>query len=537
MTNDRRPTRNDQRPGANDHQAVASTTDSVETSVRRSSLVVRRFTPNTTLALLSFAVFLGAVDLTIVTAVLPKIVLDLQVSIDTELNRAAWVITGYLLAYTVSMTFTGRLSDLYGRRQAYMVCLAVFTLGSAAVAAAPTLASVVAARVAQALGAGALVPIAMALAGDLFPPGRRAAALGIIAAVDTAGWMVGHLYGGALMRLFDNWRLLFWINVPLGVAALALTWLALRSLPIPRAAGSFDWRGALLVSGGLTALNMALSVGAELGQADFYGQRAGPPPYALPLALLALALLAAFVWAERRARYPLLDLGLFRRRGAAAACAINALAGFALALAIANVPLFINTRLALLNPTEPDILRRGAWESGLVLSALTLTMAATAPAGGWLAARTGHRPPALLGIALAAAGYGLLCLWQAGTGYPVMVGGLMVAGAGLGVTLAPAADAVIAAADATHRGAASALVIVLRLTGMTLGVSTLTLWGVRRQDALRRAAADNPQALSDPAGFLLDVAARVVAETFLFAVAALLLALALSLLLRGRGEY
>jgi EmrB/QacA subfamily drug resistance transporter len=488
--------------------------------------------PNLTLALVCLAVFVGAVDLTIVTAVLPAIMADLNVSIDTELNRAAWVISGYLLAYTISMTFMGRVSDLYGRRAAYLICLAIFVGGSAFVAAAPTLNGVIAGRVVQAFGAGALVPISMALVGDLFAPERRAPALGVIAAVDTAGWMVGHLYGGILMRAFDSWRLLFWINVPLGLLALALTWWALRSVPALRAGGSFDWLGALLIAASLAALNIGLAAGGELGQADFYGERAGPPPYALPLVVAALALLATFVWAERRARDPLLDIKLFRNRGAAAACAINALVGFALALAIANVPLFINTRLALLNLNDPDILRRGAWDSGWVLSAFTLSMAALAAPGGWLAARFRERAPALLGLLAALAGFLLLRGWNAATGYPEMVAELALAGAGLGLALSPVAATVIDAAAPERRGSASALVITLRLVGMTLGVSALTLWGVPRQDALRRAGSANPLATSDPARFLLDVAAQVVDELFLFAAVACLLALLAALLLR-----
>jgi MFS transporter, DHA2 family, triacylglyceride efflux pump len=493
--------------------------------------VVHR-TANLTLALVCLAVFVGALDLTIVTAVLPRIMADLQVSIDTELNRAAWVISGYLLAYTISMTFMGRLSDLYGRRAAYLVCLAIFIGGSALVAVAPTLDGVIGGRVVQAFGAGALVPISMALVGDLFPPERRAPALGVIAAVDTAGWMVGHLYGGILMRAFDSWRLLFWINVPLGLLALALTWWALHGVPVARAAGTFDWAGALLIAASLAALNIGLAAGGELGQSDFYGEHTGPPPYALPLVVASLALLAAFVWAERRARYPLLDLGLFRNRAAAAACAINALVGFALALAIANVPLFINTRLSLLNLDDPDILRRGAWDSGWVLSAFTLSMAALATPGGWLAARFRERLPVLLGLALALGGYVLLRTWDATTGYPAMVAGLALAGAGLGLALSPVAATVINAAGSEQRGSASALVITLRLVGMTLGISALTLWGVPRQDALRRAGATDPLAASDPARFLVNVAARVVDEMFLFAAAACVLALLAALALR-----
>jgi len=488
--------------------------------------------PNVILALVCVAIFIGAVDLTVVTAVLPKIMADLQVAIDTELNRATWVISGYLLAYTVSMTFMGRLSDIYGRRETYLLCLGIFVAGSAAVALAPTLNGVIAGRVVQAFGAGALVPIAMALASDLFAPARRATALGVIAAVDTAGWMVGHLYGGVLMRMFDSWRLLFWVNLPLGVIALGLTWWALRDLPSGRASGAFDWPGALLITASLTALNLGLSAGAELGQTDFYGQAAGPPAYTLPLVLAAGLLLAAFVWAEGRAADPLLELGLFRDRPAAAACAINGLAGFALALALANVPLFINTRLALFNPSDPDVLRRAAWDSGWVLSALTLAMAAAAPLGGRLASRFGARLPTASGMALAAGGYLLLSRWQAGTGYATMVAGLATAGVGLGLAISPVAATVIDASDAERRGSASALVIILRLIGMTIGVAVLTFWGVQRQQALRQAGAADPLAASDPQQFLVNVAARVIDETFLFAVVACALALLLALLLR-----
>lgn len=491
---------------------------------------------NLTLGLICVAIFIGAVDLTIVTAVLPRMMLDLNISIDTDLARASWIITGYLLAYTISMTFAGRLSDLYGRRAGYIVGLSIFIAGSAAVAAAPTLEGVVAGRVIQALGAGGLVPIGMALVGDLFPPERRPAALGVIAAVDTAGWMVGHLYGGVLMRAFDDWRLLFWLNLPLGVIALALTIWVLRTVPTPRVAGRFDWPGALLIAAALTALNIGLAAGAELGATDFYGERLGPPPYALPLVLLALVLVGAFIWVERRASDPLLDIGLFRNRSVAAACAINSLLGFALAIALANVPLFVNTRLGLLNPADAGILRQGAWDSGWLLSALTLAMAALAVPGGWLAGRWGGRLPALLGLVAALGGYLLTSRWHPTVGYPEMALGLGLAGCGLGLVLAPAASVVIDAASEERRGSTAALVIVLRLIGMTLGVSTLTLWGVQRQDELRRAGASDPLAAADPAQFLLNVASQVVGETFLFAALACAVALIAALLLRSRAR-
>jgi EmrB/QacA subfamily drug resistance transporter len=490
--------------------------------------------PRLTLVLVAVAIFVGAVDLTVVSAVLPRIMLDLRVSLDSELGRASWVVTGYLLAYTVSMTFVGRLSDLLGRRRVYLVSLVIFLIGSLQVATAPALSWLIFGRIVQALGAGAMVPVSMALVSDIFAPAARAAALGFIGAVDTAGWMVGHLYGGVLMRLFDDWRLLFWLNLPVGLLALGLTWWALRDIPQRRAPGSFDWLGTLLISASLTALNVGLAAGAELGAADFYGERAGPPPYAAPLVLLALALLGAFIWWERRARDPLIDLALFRDRSAAAACAVNALVGFALALAITNVPLFINTRLLLFEASDPEVLRRAAWDTGWVLSALTLSMAVAALPGGFLAGRYGDRLVTAGGLALAGAGYFLMSGWVATTPYSVMVVQLMMTGLGLGLVIAPAADAVIRAAALDRRGAVAAIVIALRLIGMTVGVAVLTLWGVQRQDTLRRAGADDPLAASDPALFLMHVAAEVIGETFLFGAVAILLGLLLAAAMSGR---
>jgi MFS family permease len=481
--------------------------------------------PRATLALVCAAVFLGAVDLTVVTAVLPRVLADLDISIDTDLGRASWVISGYLLAYTVGMVFAGRLSDLYGRRACYLAGLGLFVVGSGMVAAAPGLDALIAARVVQALGAGGLVPVAMALSGDLFPGAGRAQALGVVAAVDTAGWMVGHLYGGALMRLFDDWRLLFWLNLPAGLAALVGTAFALRGLAAPGRGGRFDWPGALLAAAALVALNAGLTGGADVGGSDFYGG-GGAPAYALPLVLLAIALGAAFVWAERRAADPLVDVRQLRGRAALAACALNPLIGFALAIALASVPLFVNARIGLLSPDDPDSLRRGAWDSGLLLSALTLSMAAAAWPGGRLAARWGGALPAVGGMLLALAGFLACSRWGADAGYPTMALGLALAGVGLGLALAPAADSLVAAAGEARRGAAAALAIILRLVGMTVGIATLTLWGVQRQDVLRRLGAADPAAMADPAAFLLRVAAQVVGEGFLFAAGACLLGIA-----------
>src|SRR5215207_4408190 len=224
------------------------------------------------LALVCLPVFIGALDLTIVSAFLPEIIVGLKLPVQTVIDDAAWVVNGYLLAYTVSMMFMGRVSDLIGRRKTYIACLLIFIVGSIIVAEADpeaqtglanlifrlefrlqgfrpdpgsvALLTIIIGRVVPALGAGALVPVSLALVGDLFPPNRRAQPLGIIGAADTLGWVLGHLYGGLLVYHFSinqagylnffrsiglnwdapDWRALFWINVPVTLIALVVTW-------------------------------------------------------------------------------------------------------------------------------------------------------------------------------------------------------------------------------------------------------------------------------------------------------------------------
>jgi MFS family permease len=408
--------------------------------------------PTLVMALISIPIFIGALDLTVVSAVLPQVAVDLQIP-QTEISSAAWIVSGYLLAYTLAMTFMGRLSDLVGRRRVYLLALAVFALGSYLVAVAdgwPTnlalradyiffagrpdpmrvkLYLLVAARMIQAFGGGAMVPVGMALAGDLYPAGRRARALGLIAAVDTSGWVVGHLYGGIIAYSFD-WRIIFWLNLPACLIGFLLIAWALRRLPSPSPGGRMDWAGAALIVLCLIVLNTGLG-STEAGGTFNGGGEAGLPPYALPLTAAALILLGLFLWRQARAAQPLIPLSLFRRANFSLAGLENFLIGFCLFAAIAGVPLFINTLVA-------QSIRQGAWESGWMLSALTVPMALAAIPGGWLTARFGYRLPALAGLAVTVAGFLLMSGWRADPAggaaiYPVMIPHLVLAGIGFGL--------------------------------------------------------------------------------------------------------
>ncbi|MEX2143404.1 MAG: MFS transporter, partial [Anaerolineales bacterium] len=317
------------------------------------------------IALICLPIFIGAMDLTVVSAVLPHVILDLEIPLQTGLDDAAWLVTGYLLAYSVCMTFMGRLSDLYGRRKVFLASLVVFAIGSYLVAVAaewPTnlalrayytffegrpdlsytsLYVLIAARMIQAFGAGSMVPVGMAMVGDLFPEGKRAQPLGLIAAVDTAGWVVGHLYGGIIVRYFD-WQTIFWLNLPICLLAYLLISRLLKGEE-KRTPGRMDWLGASLIAASLSLLNLALGSGTEASSGTAFGDQTGLTQVALPLSLLALLFLGLFVWRQRVAKHPLIDLTLFGRVNFLPASLANFLLGVGMFIAIANVPLFINS--------------------------------------------------------------------------------------------------------------------------------------------------------------------------------------------------
>jgi MFS family permease len=511
------------------------------------SLPALRLSNGWILALISAPVFIGALDLTVVSAVLPQVVYDLQIP-QTEINLAAWIVTGYLLAYTVAMAFMGRLSDLVGRRKVYLGALLVFALGSLLVAqsdgwltrlalrvyyqfgegrpdpARVSLYILIAARMIQALGGGAMVPVSMALCGDLYPDGLRARPLGVIAAIDTAGWVVGHLYGGVLTRFFD-WRLIFWLNLPLCLISFVLIYAALRGLPGTRSPGRMDWPGALFISAFLITLTLGLG-GGETSAGLGLPAAGAAGTLSLPLLGVAALCLAFFLWRQVRAENPLIALSLLRAPNFGLAGLANFLIGFALFVAIANVPIFINTLVA---PT----LAQAAWDSGWMLSGLTVPMALASAPGGWWAARRGYRGPALAGLALSLAGFAWMTTWTAATPYAAMLPHLALAGIGLGLTLAFLAAAAINAAPEGLYGAASGLVIVFRLIGMTSSVAVIAAFDQQRFNALSAELLNQTQNLAK-AG--TDAITLVIHETFWIAAAAAGLAIVPIFFLKSEGR-
>lgn len=509
---------------------------------------------------------MGALDLTVVSAVLPTVITDLRIPLQEGLDDASWAVSGYFLAYALGIALMGRASDAFGRRVAYLTALGVFFCGSALAAASSeigpalgdaltaliggsadrsfaALYAFVAARLVQGFGAGAMLPVSLALVGDLFPTGQRSLPLGVVSGIDTAGWVLGHLYGGLLVQVLA-WPWIFWLNLPIAAVAFALIWRGLRG--IERHEAGFDWRAAVALAVTLVALDLALS-GSETGPRGLVVPDRVPSYVVLLLVIGVLAGLL-FVWLDRTSRAPLFDLQILRS-GAGAASAVNFLVGGCLIATLVSVPLVMNAAGARSSEAA-------ALASGVVLAAFTIPMAIAAILGGWLA-RAGPRLVTVSGLVLASAGFVLVvqvapqfareALAQVGALSPTVsaadIGGLRaiaatlaVAGIGLGLTIAPLTTVVIDASAAERRGAAASLVIVLRLLGMMVGTSLLTTYGVRRWAALAPIAfadipLDQPTRLGDAT---LLVTAAIADEMVLIAAVTAAIALVVAVRLPTR---
>lgn len=486
---------------------------------------VSRYRPYFILIAVAFGVFVAADDLTVVSTLLPQMIVDFEIPVPAGLDDAAWIVSAYLIAYIVTMPFMGRVSDLYGRWKVYLASLGLFAFGSIFVPLVHNLPLLILFRAVQALGGGAMVPVGMAIIGDAFHGGRRPLAMGVLATVDTAGWIFGPLYGAFLVRYLD-WRWQFYINIPASLLAAILAYTALKGLPQVRKRVRLDIGGALTLMAGLAGLNGALSyIGGRAASGPSFDFTAPPPNtrFVLPLLGAAAALLIAFSILERRSPHPLIDPGMFRRPNLAAACGVNFLVGVALIIAMVDVPLFINLILAR-GATMEKVLREGALHSGRVLAVMTGTMALASFLGGWLCKRFGYRLPTALGLLIAAGGFGLMGTWSPATAYGPMALHLALTGLGFGLVTAPLSTTVIDAVDETQRGVASGLVVILRLIGMSVGLSLLTSWGLRRFEQLSAG-----YTIVQLDRVIFDLTARVLDETFLISGVVLLATFLLAL--------
>ena len=407
------------------------------------------------LAVIGLGAFITALDQTVVVTALPGMMLDLKIPV-AELDWASWIVTAYLLGYTSIMPLMGRLADVYGHARVYQAALVVFGIGTSLVAISPNLEWIVGARVVQAIGGGATVPIGMAIASTVLPPRQRGLAIAIVVAAAEAGSMLGPAYGGAIIEL-SSWRWIFWLNVPqAALLFVALPWLSNH----PQRGVRIDYLGGALMTATLVVISLALS-----RQGLF--TLSSPAPFIIGAPGLALG--AALMLLERRTIQPLLATFLFRSRAFITANVTQLLEGVSLIIAMVTIPLMADTVMG----KEP---LTGAWW----LLRMTVAIPVGAVAGGYLMAVIGIRIVTIVGLALTATGLFLVSTWELGIGEPWLTTHLAMAGFGFGLNNAPIMTRALSSVGADYRATAASLVTVSRMIGMALGLAALSAWGMEQ---------------------------------------------------------
>ena len=407
------------------------------------------------LGIICLGVFSTALDQTVVVAALPSVMLDLEIPL-TDLDTASWIVTGYLVSYTVAMPLAGRLSDVYGRVRMFQAALVLFSIGSALVAVAPNFPWIVSARALQAFGGGATVPIGLAMAVAAVSPERRGVAIGLVAASAEAGSVLGPLYGGAIIE-WIGWRWIFWLDIPQSFILIAL--LAVLSNRFNPGA-KMDYFGALALGVALTVLTIGLSQ-----RSVFSGESV------VPYAMIAggVFLVVVLIVVERRAVQPLLASFLYTSRAFLSSNIAQFLVGVALIIALVAVPLMAGT-----------VMEKKAWESALHLVRLTAAIPVGAVVGGYILRWTGVRAVCITGLAFIGIGLLFMSGWETEVEELRLTVPLVMAGLGFGLVIPPIGVSALSAAPSHYWGAAASLVTASRMVGMALGLAALSAWGIER---------------------------------------------------------
>jgi EmrB/QacA subfamily drug resistance transporter len=401
-----------------------------------------------TLAAVAFGLFMIMLDNTVVNVALPSIQRDLGIG----LSELEWIVAGYALMFAALMLTGGKLADLLGRRLIFVVGLAIFTVASLLCGLADSGEMLISWRVVQGAGAALMNPATLSIIAATFPPHQRGMAIGIWAGVSALALAIGPLVGGLLTEHID-WSWIFFVNVPVGIAAIAASFLFIDESKDMSHEQRLDLPGLLTSGVGLFALTFALIEGNGRGWTS-----------GLVLGSFAAAavLLVAFVLLERHQRLPMLDLSLFRSRTFTGANIVVLM----VALAMFGVFFFVSLYMQ-------NILGYSAVQAGAAFLPMTVLIILVAPISGKLTDRIGSR--SLLTVGMVLVGTQLVYFSQLGPDavFWNLVPGLLVGGVGMALVMPPSAAAAVRSVPVDKSGVGSAVLNSFRQVGGSLGIALM----------------------------------------------------------------
>ena len=392
------------------------------------------------------ATFMATLDGGIVNIALPYISDKLHITI----SSSQWIVTSYLLTISVLLLMWGKLADMYGKRRIFALGFIVFSLGSLFCGLSGSLSGLIAARILQAIGASAMMALTQGIITSAFPPSERGRALGLSGTTVALGSLVGPSLGGILTHMF-GWQSIFFINVPIGLLAIIVTYLIMPPMRNKEEAGLFDYKGLALY-----ALALLPSFTAILLLQD---QKIAMPAF---IVLIVISLIALYwlIWWEKRIDYPLIDIQLFR------------IPEFSLGITAAFLSFVaINANMLFLPFYLQYALKMNSMQAGIMISAYPLTLAFVAPVSGWLSDKITYKPLTITGLMICFAGLFMMSLLGKDASHLHIIILLMMTGGGMALFQSPNTSSIMGASPKTMLGVAGSLNALFRNLGFISGAT------------------------------------------------------------------
>ena len=482
-------------------------------------------------------VFFAADDQTVVVTILPQIMGDLRIGV-TEIDTAIWTITAYLLGYVSVMPIMGRLSDIFGRRKIYGIAMCIFMLGSMGTAitgsldwindtnignntaiepiistlvdSTATIQWVILTRVIQAIGAGALVPVSIAIVSDLYPNHRRGLPIGLTGASAEAGAVIGPLWGAIISTLF-NWQWVFWINIPISMIVLIGILITIPKQPRNNDnANGIDYIGAIMLAATITLFTLGCSQIGDISLATIAMFTGG------------ILCTTVYIFHSYRSQNPIIPKILFKSTTFLSSNIVHILYGAALIINMVTVPLMANT-----------VFQMTPLQSGLLLSNLTIAIPIGAITGGVICKWTDYRIISIPTLIVCSFSLFLMSQWDRETKDIYMFIHLLIAGGCFGILISPIILSAINSTLPSMSGAASGLITTSRFLGMTIGLAAMASWGSSKFEHLlsgvtlpiNSGAKQSSQALSDFESSITNIGTQLFNDFFMTAAVLCLIAL------------